>query len=119
MSRRNFLMSTGGAAVWAGSTRGYSAAEMRAKAADGTLAGVSKWDLDTPALCVDLDVFEQNIATMRTKADRDARREQAAWQVAQVPGHRQAPARRRLDRHLRRQDQRGRKSSRRTASARS
>ena len=27
MSRRNFLMSTGGAAVWAGSTRGYSAAE--------------------------------------------------------------------------------------------
>jgi len=67
MSRRNFLMSTGGAAVWAGSSRGYSAAEMRAKAADGTLTGVSKWDLDTPALCVDLDVFEQNIATMRTK----------------------------------------------------
>jgi 3-hydroxy-D-aspartate aldolase len=66
MSRRNFLMSTGGA-VWAGSTRGYSSAEMRAKAEDGTLAGVSKWDLDTPALCVDLDVFERNIATMRTK----------------------------------------------------
>ena len=60
-------MTTGGAAVWAGSSRGYSAAEMRAKAEDGTLAGVSKWDLDTPALCVDLDRFEQNIATMRTK----------------------------------------------------
>jgi D-serine deaminase-like pyridoxal phosphate-dependent protein len=60
-------MSTGGAAVWAGSTRGYSAAEMRAKAEDGTLAGVSKWELDTPALCVDLDVFERNIATMRAK----------------------------------------------------
>src|SRR5258706_8776547 len=67
MSRRNFLMTTGGAAVWAGSTRGYSAAEMRAKAADGTLTGVSKWELDTPALFVDLDVFERNIATMRAK----------------------------------------------------
>ncbi len=77
MSRRNFLMSTGGAAVWAGSTRGYSAAEMRAKAADGTLTGVSKWDLDTPALCVDLDVFEQNIATMRAKL--------AAMKVASRP----------------------------------
>lgn len=60
-------MSTGGAAVWSGSALGYSAAEMRAKAEDGNLAGVSKWDLDTPALCVDLDAFEQNIATMRTR----------------------------------------------------
>jgi D-serine deaminase-like pyridoxal phosphate-dependent protein len=48
-------------------SRGYSAAEMRAKAADGTLAGISKWDLDTPALCVDLDAFERNIATLRTR----------------------------------------------------
>src|SRR5580765_4891837 len=47
-------------------SRGYSAAEMRAKAADGTLASVSKWDLDTPALCVDLDTFERNITTLRT-----------------------------------------------------
>jgi D-serine deaminase-like pyridoxal phosphate-dependent protein len=47
--------------------RGYSAAEMRAKAADGTLTGVSKWDLDTPALCVDLEAFERNIATLRTR----------------------------------------------------
>jgi 3-hydroxy-D-aspartate aldolase len=60
-------MTTGGAAVWAGSARGYSADEMRAKAADGTLAAVSKWELDTPALCVDLDKFEHNIATLRTK----------------------------------------------------
>jgi D-serine deaminase-like pyridoxal phosphate-dependent protein len=29
--------------------------------------GVSKWDLDTPALCVDLDKLERNIATMRKK----------------------------------------------------
>jgi 3-hydroxy-D-aspartate aldolase len=32
-----------------------------------TLIGVSKWDLDTPALCVDLDVFEQNLAAMQTR----------------------------------------------------
>jgi hypothetical protein len=50
MSRRSFLMTTGGAAVWSGSARGYSAAEMRAKAEDGSLTGVSKWELDTPAL---------------------------------------------------------------------
>jgi 3-hydroxy-D-aspartate aldolase len=47
--------------------RGYSAAEMRARAADGTLAAVSKWDLDTPALCLDLDLFERNLATLRTR----------------------------------------------------
>ena len=28
-------------------------------------AGVSKWDLDTPALCVDLDKLEANIAKMQ------------------------------------------------------
>jgi len=27
--------------------------------------GASKWDLDTPALCVDLAKLEQNLATMR------------------------------------------------------
>jgi 3-hydroxy-D-aspartate aldolase len=29
--------------------------------------GMSKWDLDTPALCVDLDKLDQNLATMRSK----------------------------------------------------
>ena len=58
-------------------SRGYSAAEMRAKAADGTLAAVSKWDLDTPALCLDLDLFERNIATLRTRT--------AAMRVASRP----------------------------------
>jgi D-serine deaminase-like pyridoxal phosphate-dependent protein len=28
-------------------------------------ADISKWDLDTPALCVDLDKLEQNLARMR------------------------------------------------------
>jgi len=30
----------------------------------GTLVGRSKWDLDTPALCVDLDVMQRNIQKM-------------------------------------------------------
>jgi 3-hydroxy-D-aspartate aldolase len=46
---------------------GYTAAEMQAREAAEKLAGVSKWDLDTPALCVDLDALSRNIETMRTK----------------------------------------------------
>jgi D-serine deaminase-like pyridoxal phosphate-dependent protein len=38
-----------------------------ASAADGSAIGASKWDLDTPALCVDLDKLEQNLSTLRTK----------------------------------------------------
>ncbi len=29
--------------------------------------GVSKWELDTPALCLDLDAFERNLATMQAR----------------------------------------------------
>jgi len=66
MSRRNFLMTSGAATVWAsGTARGYTSAEIRGRAEAGDLTGVSKWDLDTPALCVDLDKMEQNIASMR------------------------------------------------------
>jgi len=46
---------------------GYTAAEMRTKSAAASLVGVSKWELDTPALCVDLDKLEQNLATMKKK----------------------------------------------------
>jgi D-serine deaminase-like pyridoxal phosphate-dependent protein len=70
MSRRNFLMTSGAATVWAsGGARGYTGTEMRARAASGDLTGISKWDLDTPALCVDLDKLEQNIAAIRTKLE--------------------------------------------------
>jgi 3-hydroxy-D-aspartate aldolase len=31
------------------------------------MLGLSKWELDTPALCVDLDVFEQNLASIQTR----------------------------------------------------
>ena len=34
---------------------------------DHRLIGLSTWDLDTPALCVDLNAFERNIATMQSK----------------------------------------------------
>lgn len=67
-SRRRFIATAGGASIWIPTAvRGYTGAEMREKAADGKLTGVSKWDLDTPALCVDLDKLEQNISTMRSR----------------------------------------------------
>jgi 3-hydroxy-D-aspartate aldolase len=69
-SRRGFLTAAGasGITMWIPSgASGYTAAEMREKAAAGKLVGISKWELDTPALCVDLDKLEQNIATMKTK----------------------------------------------------
>lgn len=70
LSRRGFLQATGASTVtmWIPrSVSGYSAAEMRARADAGALTGVSKWELDTPALCVDLDKLDQNIATMKKK----------------------------------------------------
>jgi D-serine deaminase-like pyridoxal phosphate-dependent protein len=67
-SRRHFLTAAGAAAVWIPSgARGYTAADMRRFGGDDNLAGISKWELDTPALCVDLDKLEQNIAAMRTR----------------------------------------------------
>jgi D-serine deaminase-like pyridoxal phosphate-dependent protein len=73
-SRRAFLSATavGAAHVWIPSpVKGYSAAEAAAQGA-GSQAGVgmSKWDLDTPALCVDLDALEKNIATMQAAVTR-------------------------------------------------
>ena len=45
---------------------GYKAEEMRASAFDDRAKpGVSKWELDTPALCVDLDKMEKNVAFMQ------------------------------------------------------
>ena len=67
MSRRRFLQSTGAAAVWLPtSVRGYSANEVQALYIDGEMQkDISKWELDTPALCVDLDSLEGNIAKMQ------------------------------------------------------
>src|SRR5262245_53143787 len=70
ISRRNFLVTSsavGAAAFVPDGATGYTNAEMQTLAADGKLSAVSKWDLDTPALCVDLDKLEQNLTTMRTR----------------------------------------------------
>ena len=70
LSRRNFLVTSGtGAAALcvSGNAGGYTAAEMRALAADDKLKGMSKWELDTPALCVDLDKLTANIAAMKSR----------------------------------------------------
>ena len=69
-SRRVFLQTAGasGITMWIPThANGYTAAEMRTKSAAASLVGVSKWELDTPALCVDLDKLEQNLATMKKK----------------------------------------------------
>ena len=69
-SRRVFLRTAGasGITMWIPThANGYTAAEMRTKSAAASLVGVSKWELDTPALCVDLDKLEQNLATMKKK----------------------------------------------------
>jgi D-serine deaminase-like pyridoxal phosphate-dependent protein len=70
ISRRGLLQTagTGALTMWIPKpVSGYTANEMRAKAADGSVIGVSKWELDTPALCVDLDKFEANLATLKSK----------------------------------------------------
>ncbi|HKY21876.1 MAG TPA: DSD1 family PLP-dependent enzyme [Vicinamibacterales bacterium] len=46
---------------------GHGRRELFAHVVDTKMSkGVSKWDLDTPALVIDLDKLEQNIASMRT-----------------------------------------------------
>ena len=68
-SRRRFLSGAAAASayVWIPKpVHGYTAAEMRAMADGANVKpGISKWELDTPALCVDLDKMEKNVATMQ------------------------------------------------------
>ena len=75
ISRRRFLQSTGAAAIWLPATvKGYTASEMQALYVDGAMQeDISKWELDTPALCVDLDLLETNICLLYTSpSPRDA-----------------------------------------------
>ena len=73
MSRRRFLQSSGAAALWLPTTvKGYTANEIRDLYVDGEMQeDVSKWELDTPCLCVDLDLLESNIATMESTVNRN------------------------------------------------
>jgi D-serine deaminase-like pyridoxal phosphate-dependent protein len=71
-SRRTVLSLAAGLAtahVWLPRrVQGYTLDEVAARL--DTPAGTSKWDLDTPALCVDLDRLERNIATMQAAVKR-------------------------------------------------
>ena len=74
VSRRHFLAAGAGAAsVWIPrSVKGYSAAEMRQQAVNDRIeVGISKWDLDTPCLCVDLDRLDRNLDRMQTTVARN------------------------------------------------
>jgi len=75
LSRRHFLHAAGAgaASVWIPKpVKGYSAAEMRQQSVGNRLeVGISKWDLDTPCLCVDLDKLEANIDRMQTTVTRN------------------------------------------------
>src|SRR5688572_4348585 len=65
-SRRTFIGASAAAAahVWIPKpVKGYTAAEIGP--VTPMKPGVSKWDLDTPALCVDLDKLERNITKMQ------------------------------------------------------
>jgi 3-hydroxy-D-aspartate aldolase len=75
VSRRAVLSGAAAASMYfwiPKSARGYSPAEMRAMTTGETVApsiserGISKWDLETPALCLDLDKMEKNVAAMQS-----------------------------------------------------
>jgi 3-hydroxy-D-aspartate aldolase len=70
VSRRGVLAGAAAATVhfWIPkSVTGHSPAEIRASAVYERVApGISKWDLETPALCVDLDKMERNVAVMQS-----------------------------------------------------
>jgi 3-hydroxy-D-aspartate aldolase len=55
------------ASFWIPTTvTGYTARELRAMTAGETVQpNIAKWDLETPALCVDLDAMEKNVASMQ------------------------------------------------------
>jgi 3-hydroxy-D-aspartate aldolase len=68
-SRRGFLAAatTAAATVWLPRrVCGFTRAELSAHLVEDKLdIGVSKWELDTPALCLDLDKLEGNLAALR------------------------------------------------------
>lgn len=75
LSRRHFLHAAGAgaASVWIPRpVKGYTGAEVRQRSVDDRLeVGISKWDLDTPCLCVDLDRLERNLDQMQTTVTRN------------------------------------------------
>jgi D-serine deaminase-like pyridoxal phosphate-dependent protein len=73
-SRRTFLAATAGtaASLWTPHrVTGFADHELSAGDDALTEVGMSKSDLDTPALCVDLDKLEQNITTMQARLTKN------------------------------------------------
>ena len=94
--------------------KGYTAAELGP--VTPMKAGISKWDLDTPALCVDLDKLERNIAKMQRTANANkigVRPHAKTHKCAAIAKLQMAAG---AHRHLRRQAQRSRGAARRQAS---
>src|SRR6187402_3030060 len=70
-TRRAFIGTSAAVAahIWIPKTvKGYTAAELMVPVTP-MKAGISKSELDTPALCVDLDKLERNIAKMQRTAN--------------------------------------------------
>ena len=66
VSRRRFLQAAGATTVWVpASVKGYNVAEVTANSVAQGWVGISKWDLDTPALCVNLEALAANLTTMQ------------------------------------------------------
>lgn len=69
ISRRKFFggAGIGAAALWIPkNVKGYSSGDVRAVTVGSNVQpGISKWELETPALCVDLDKLEQNLNKVR------------------------------------------------------
>ena len=71
LPRRRFLQAAAAVAVPT-SVKGFTPSELRTLAhLDVLQANVSKWELDTPALVVDLDALEANLATMQATVSRN------------------------------------------------
>ncbi len=73
VSRRRFFQAAGAVAAWVPTAaKGYTPNEVsevavRAEAGQDPLQmDISKWELDTPALCVDLDALERNLEAMQS-----------------------------------------------------
>jgi hypothetical protein len=102
ISRRRFLQtSSTAAALWIpAGVNGYTQQEMLSFASEeGMQRDISKWDLDTPSLCLDLDALEVNIGHMQTIGTQ-RHREPAACQDSQMPDPCEDAAAKRISRYL-------------------
>ena len=68
-----------------------------------TRIGMSKWDLETPALCVDLDALETNIARMQAFAEQHGIALRPHAKTHKCADDRRAATGGGRDRHLRRE----------------